>query len=256
MNRPAFIALLLVLAARTVLPQQPAQPTANDEAVYKIGENGVKAPIAIHDPEAEFPPDGRAKNINGLCLIGLIVDATGTPQNLKLVRCNDPVFEKNSLDAVAKYRFTPATLKDGTPVAVRITVEINYQRDGAHNPVALVGYKISAPPGITSDSPGTDGVYPLTSSLAPPAITQFSDEGFGNAAFRLADGNACDVVLTVSAKGKPSDISLTKCDKPILERPALASLLKSHYRPGTLNGVAVPVRVLVHLQFDGFAPTK
>jgi len=256
MRSVSVIAILLLLIATNVYAQQPEQQMDTEAPPQGLDVKTMTPPRALNSVEAEFSPEARAKNINGRCLISLIVDVTGKPQNLKVVRCNDPSFETNSMDAVARYRFKPAARKDGTPVAVQISVEINYRRDGARDPETLIRYGLFSPPGITSDSPGADGVYPFTRSVTSPAITKFSDEGYGSAAFLFPDNVACVVVLTISAKGKPSDPSITQCDKPILEKSAIASLLKSHYTPGTFHGAAVPVRMSVRLEFDGFAPTK
>ncbi|MGA9673129.1 MAG: energy transducer TonB [Terracidiphilus sp.] len=251
---PRTLYLTLIVAMSHA--HAPAQQDIPASAAPTVDVNTMTPPKALNNVEAEFPPEARAKRINGRCLISLIVDVTGMPQNLRVVRCNDQAFEKNSLDAVTKYRFKPATRKDGTTIAVQISVEINYRRDDAKDPETLIRYGLFSPPGTTSDSPGTDGVYPLTKSVTPPAITKFSDEGYGNAAFPFPGNVACVAVLTISTKGKPSDPSITQCDKSILEKPAIASLLKSHYSPGTFNGAAVPVRMSVRLEFDGFYPTK
>ena len=256
MRRIWVIALALAFATGIGHAQQSTQQTDPAATAPPVDLETMTPPRPLNNVEAEFPPEARAKKIDGRCAVSLIVDVTGMPRNLALVRCNDPAFEKNSLDALAKYRFKPATRKDGTPISVQISVEINYRLDDASDPETLVRYGFFTPPGTTSDLPGADGVYPLTKSVTPPAITKFSDEGYGNAAFPFPGGGACEVVLTISAKGKPSDPSLTHCEQPILEKPAVASLLKSRYRPGTLNGIAVPVRMSIHLEFGGFAPTK
>jgi hypothetical protein len=96
----------------------------------------------------------------------------------------------------------------------------------------------------------------LNGNMTPPEMSRFSDEGFGDAAFPFPDGTFCDVVLTISAKGKPSDPSVTRCEKAILEKPAVASLLKSQYKPGRVNGKRVAVRTSIHLEFDGFDVVK
>jgi hypothetical protein len=87
-------------------------------------------------------------------------------------------------------------------------------------------------------------------------LEKFSDQGFKAAAFPLVGNPGCDVVLTISAKGKASDPVVTACDKPILEKSAVDSLLKSHYKPGMVNGKAVAVRASVRLEFGGFPATK
>jgi hypothetical protein len=76
-------------------------------------------------------------------------------------------------------------------------------------------------------------------------------------AFYTAGSDACNIVLTISAKGKPSDPQVTSCDRPALEKPAVASLLRSQYKPDRVNGKAVPMRAAIRLEYgDTPASTK
>jgi TonB family protein len=247
---------MFVIIASNGQAQQPMQQMGTAAPVPEVDVKTMTPPRALNSVEAEIPPDARAKEINGRCAISVIVDVTGKPRNLKVVRCSDPAFEKGSLDAATKYRFQPATRRDGTPIAVQIFIEVGYVTSAGGYPRTKVLYGLFSPPGTTSDVPGADGVYPLTKSVTPPAITGLLDRGFGNAAFIFPGNAACVVVLTISAKGKPSDPSITQCDRPVLEKPAIATLLQSRYTPGALNGAAVPVRMSVRLVFDGDYPTK
>jgi hypothetical protein len=86
-------------------------------------------------------------------------------------------------------------------------------------------------------------------------LTKFSDEGYGNAAFIFAGNSPCDIVLTIDAKGNPSNAVVTQCEKPMLEKPAIDSLLKSKYKPGSINGKAVAIRASIHLEY-GDVPAK
>jgi hypothetical protein len=61
-------------------------------------------------------------------------------------------------------------------------------------------------------------------------------------------------VLTISVKGKATDPHVTHCERPNLEKPAVESLLKSKYTPGSVNGVEVPMRVSIHLEYGGDTP--
>jgi hypothetical protein len=200
--------------------------------------------------DAEFSAEARAKGINGRCLISFTVDVKGMPQAIKPVRCSDPAFGSSSLATVAKYRFKPATTEDGDPVEYHLSIEIDYRRDGNFDPVAPIRHAFSAPPGIASSGPGADGVYPLTNSAAPPTMTRFIDDGYGTAAFNSPEGNgSCDVVLTISTKGNASDPHVIHCERPALEELAVQSLLKSHYKPGSVNGKAVAMRASIHLEY-------
>jgi len=94
--------------------------------VYQIG-GGVSAPIAIFTPEAEFSDEARRAKYQGVCLISLIVDAQGNPQDPRVIRALGMGLDEKALEAVRKYKFKPA-MKDGrTAVPVRITIEVNFR---------------------------------------------------------------------------------------------------------------------------------
>jgi TonB family protein len=93
---------------------------------YSPGTGGVSNPIPIVTPEAEFSEEARRVKYQGVCTISLIVDAHGYPQNLRVIRSLGMGLDEKALEAVLKYRFKPAT-KDGKPVPVFITVEVNFR---------------------------------------------------------------------------------------------------------------------------------
>jgi len=94
--------------------------------LYRIG-GSVSAPVALNNVEAEFSDEARRAKYQGICLISLIVDAQGNPQNPRVVRALGMGLDEKALEAVRKYKFKPA-MKDGkTPVPVMITVEVNFR---------------------------------------------------------------------------------------------------------------------------------
>jgi hypothetical protein len=188
----------------------------------------------------------------------VVVDVKGLPQNPRVVRCTDSIFEKNSLDAVRQYRFKPAfRTSDGVAVPVMINIEINFRFDAfgpdGDAPVQI-RYGFFTPPGAKSGDPDQDGIYPFSKRLQGPTMTQFVSKGFGQAAAFFPDRTSCKVLLVLDAKGKPVNASISQCDKPTLEQPAIDSLMKSKYKPATLNGKEVPVRLLVYVMYEGFGP--
>jgi TonB family protein len=257
MQRLWMIGLSLALATGFVHAQQATQPTDANVPVPsdQFSSKKINPPYPLNQVEAEFSAEARAKGINGLCLVSVTVGVNGLPQEVKLVRCTDSAFEKSSLSAASKYRFKPATTKDGKPVSSTISVEVNYRLNNSNNPIPMpVRWGFSSPPGITTADPGADGVYPLTMKSVPPVMTRYVDSGYGIAAFLSPKGNdACDVVLTISTNGKASGPKVTHCERPNLEKPAVESLLNSKYKPGSVNGVEVPMRVSIHLEYGGDA---
>jgi protein TonB len=96
------------------------------DSIYRAGIGGVSNPIPIVSPEAEFSDEARRNKYQGVCMISVIVDARGFPQNPRVVQSLGMGLDEKALEAVRRYRFKPA-LKDGKPVAAMITVEVNFR---------------------------------------------------------------------------------------------------------------------------------
>jgi TonB family protein len=259
MRRFSMIALMLALATSLGHTQQVTPPTDMPVPVDQLAQKKINPPKPLNNVDARFSDEARRKKINGRCMISLTVDVNGMPQNIKVDRCTDPSFEASSLDAVEQYRFKPATTQEGKPVPVRVDVEINYRLYGGvfkHSKVGQtqISCTFKTPPGIKSSEPDADGVYPFTETVTSPTLTKFSDEGYGDEAFRIDGKGACDILLTISAKGIASDPQLIHCERHVIEKPAIQSLLNSKYKPGSMNGRAVPIRASIHLEYGGVSP--
>jgi periplasmic protein TonB len=94
--------------------------------LYHVG-GGVSAPVPLNSVEAEFSDEARRAKYQGVCLISLIVDAQGNPQNPRVVRALGMGLDEKALEAVRKYKFKPAYKQGVGPVPVMITVEVNFR---------------------------------------------------------------------------------------------------------------------------------
>jgi TonB family protein len=123
------IALFVALAASCACAQQvapsPAPATPDAPKLYHIG-SGVSAPTILYAAPAIFSEEARAKKITGDCLISLIVDAQGMPQDPKVIQKLGHGLDEQALASVNQYRFEPA-MKDGKPVPVRIIMKVNFK---------------------------------------------------------------------------------------------------------------------------------
>jgi periplasmic protein TonB len=104
----------------------PGYGPGSDAGVYIAGLGGVTVPVPIFTPEAEFSDEARRQKYQGICLVAIIVDAHGVPQNIHVVRHLGMGLDEKAMEAIRKYRFKPAT-KDGKPVAAAITVEVDFR---------------------------------------------------------------------------------------------------------------------------------
>ena len=248
-----LIALSMGLSMQLYLAQKPAAIGDDDLQVQKLDTKaGMHAPKAIFDPEAEYSPEARKKQINGKCMVSLIVGSDGLPHRVHIIRCSDSSFAGNSVAAVSRYKFRPATTAAGAPVAVEVTVEVDYRIDGGREVGDPIRLGFASPPDtVTNDADGT-GVYPLTKLENPPVLTKFNDRGYGPKAFEISGNSPCEILMTIDVKGKPTEAKISHCEHESLGPLALNSLLASKYTPATLNGKPVPVKTLVHLEYGDF----
>jgi periplasmic protein TonB len=94
--------------------------------VYQVG-GGISAPTVIHSVEAEFSDEARRAKYQGVCMVSLIVDAQGNPQNIHVARALGMGLDEKAIEAIRQYKFKPA-MKDGkTAVPVMITIEVDFR---------------------------------------------------------------------------------------------------------------------------------
>jgi periplasmic protein TonB len=92
---------------------------------YRIG-GGVSAPTVLVKSEPEYSEEARKAKWQGTVLISLVVDEQGLPKNIKVVRALGLGLDEKAIEAVQKWRFKPGT-KDGKPVPVQATIEVNFR---------------------------------------------------------------------------------------------------------------------------------
>jgi periplasmic protein TonB len=87
---------------------------------------GVSAPVLIYSVDPEFSDEARRAKYQGICVVSLIVDTQGNPQNIQVVRALGMGLDEKAEEAVRQYKFKPAYFK-GHPVPVLINVEVNFR---------------------------------------------------------------------------------------------------------------------------------
>ena len=92
--------------------------------VYKVG-GGISAPTAISAPDPDYTEDARRAKKQGTCILWLIVDSTGHPRDIRVIRGLGFGLDAKAVEAVNHWKFQPA-LKDGRPVDVQISVEVEF----------------------------------------------------------------------------------------------------------------------------------
>jgi TonB family protein len=93
--------------------------------VYRIG-GAVKAPKLLEKVEPEYSEVARAAKISGTEILSVQIGPDGLAHKIRVVRGLGLGLDENGVDAVSQWRFEPGT-KDGQPVTVLATIEINFR---------------------------------------------------------------------------------------------------------------------------------
>lgn len=110
--------------ASTAYAAAAATNTSHPTGAVRVS-TGVIAPKLIHT--VDIQQDERSlSSMAGLdhkVVVSMIVDETGTPNDLKIIESSDPQSNQNVLAAVSQYRFTPGKLSN-QPTSVPVNLEI------------------------------------------------------------------------------------------------------------------------------------
>jgi len=87
---------------------------------------GVLPPRVLHQVDPEYSEEARKAKYGGTVLLRLVVDATGHVRDVQVVRSLGLGLDEKAIEAVNKWKFQPGT-KNGVPVAVMATVEVNFR---------------------------------------------------------------------------------------------------------------------------------
>jgi TonB family protein len=106
----------------------PNDPVEKDTSIItdisKTLGGSIQPPAVIKDAPALYTEAARKAKVQGTCVVSVVVDRHGMPQDPHVIKCLDYGLGQSAIDAISKYRFRPA-IKEGEPVPIRINFEIN-----------------------------------------------------------------------------------------------------------------------------------
>ena len=99
--------------------------------VFRVGDGGIGAPVKVRDVKPVYPPIAQAAGVQGIVMMEIRIEPDGTVGTATVMR-SIPLLDGAALDAVKQWQFTP-TLLNGQPVAVMMTVTINFALGQSEN---------------------------------------------------------------------------------------------------------------------------
>jgi len=164
----------------------------------------------------DFSEMARRGGVSGTVLLRLTVGADGIARDPQVLRPLGYGLDEKAVDAVMHWKFSPA-MKDGVAVEVPATIEMNFR--------SLSNKHQSLGPMVFTKEQG----------VIPPAITEldmppFSSPGEATLEFNVTEQGDTENYKIIS--------NLTSADQKLL----LEAFRKWKFRPGTRDGVTVPLR--------------
>ena len=88
---------------------------------------GIRPPKATLTPDPKYPDLPEDAEPRGTVVMLIGVNVKGRVEAVRVLRSDEPAFEKPAVATVKKWKFKPAE-QDGHPVPVQITVEMKFQK--------------------------------------------------------------------------------------------------------------------------------
>ena len=106
-------------------PRTKPEITKGPVYLDKSVRGGVSAPRAIYEPDPDYSEQARKAKYQGTIVLSLIVDSSGAPTDVQIIRPLGLGLDEKAVNAVNTWKFRPAE-KDGEPVPVSINVEVTF----------------------------------------------------------------------------------------------------------------------------------
>jgi TonB family protein len=102
-------------------------PFTHTQQVVNGKDTGVTLPKLISEVKPQYTSEALQARIQGPVMMDAVVRTDGTPTDIEVIRSLDTQYglDKQAVAALSAWRFEPGR-KDGDPVPVRITVEMQF----------------------------------------------------------------------------------------------------------------------------------
>jgi TonB family protein len=97
-----------------------------ERGIFRAGAGGVTAPRLIYKTEPEYSEEARKAKYQGTVLLYIEVDPSGRATNIQVRRSLGLGLDDKAVAAVSQWKFKAGT-KDGKPVTVAASVEVNFR---------------------------------------------------------------------------------------------------------------------------------
>ena len=204
----------------------PASGDADSSKVLEYGEVEVK-PQFINGVTPVYPEKARKERIEGKVSLKLLVNVDGSVSDVSVLK-GPEIFRQAAIDAISQSRFKPAE-HNGKVVPVWMVMPIEFSLGSTDTdlqltspvPIDADGNEVEVPEFFEVEA--KPELLQSVKSVYPPRVT-----------VRLE--------LKVNGDGSVSDVKVLKGPEEF-HQAAIDAVSQYRFKPGTLNGKVVPVRM-------------
>jgi TonB family protein len=241
---------LILMCCSAVLPgasnaQTPPQPIRSG---FGAGAYPYGAVFANVDKvvEPDYPATAVKAGIAGEVLLEAVVGPDGRVVDIRVTKALDASsgIDASAVAAVRRWKFTPASIS-GRKVSVVMPVRVVFHLHPAGEPA---GKPFTESGVVPDDVPPADAKTP---GLTMPMLKQSPAPKYTSEAMRQKIQGVVEIEVVVGVNGRVTSARVIKSlDKSFgLDSQAIAAARKWTFTPGRLNGVAVPTKVTLSLEF-------
>ena len=217
------------------------------DGVYYPGPE-VTAPRMLRTVLALYPDGRSGKDVEGMSVFAMVIDARGIPTHLQLLHSHGDAFDQFASAAMQHSVFEPGKL-DGKPVPVWIDVRVVFHSDRSQAvPQVLIAERDLPPP----DPEHLEDKHHNPLSYTPPYPIHTVDADFADPFAKHPYVQVALVSVLVSEEGSPKEVRVVRGLGFGLDEKAAAAVWHYRFLPATNKGKPVAARRNVTVEFSKF----
>ncbi len=95
--------------------------------IYHPGQYGIGYPRCVYCPDPEYTQEARHKHLEGSVVLQVIIQPSGQVTDIQIVKTFDAGLAQKAIEAVSKWRLSPARRENGEAVPVIVPIEVTFR---------------------------------------------------------------------------------------------------------------------------------
>jgi TonB family protein len=225
----------------------PLHQIPDKDGMYYAGPE-VTAPRMLSTVYVPYPSDVPQKEIQGMTVLAMVIDANGTPQHIQVLHKHGDEFDQASIAAVKQSVFEPGKLA-GKPVPVWIDIRVVFHANHSQTvPEVLITEKDLPAP----DASKLEDKHHNPLSYTPPFPIHTVEADFVDPFVSHPWVQVAVVSVMVGADGLPKEVRVRRGLGFGLDEKAEAAVWQYRFFPARKKGKPIAARREVMVDFAKF----